>query len=309
MEITLYSGWLIIILALLLILMIKPLQLKKTVYPIYFILLIITFFSYIYSIMGNKVLIFDFLGSLWIYTAFSLVLMHSSLNLGNKKTSIFFIIALAFGLGSELIGVKYGWIFGHYFYNPVLIPFIFGLVPVMTVVSWITIIYISYSFANMILKGFGSPKPNIKQNKLFYVILLILLSSISGFVAANLDMLIDPVVVTTQGWFWIGGGPYFGVPIGNFVGWFLVVFLATLVFRIYELFKKEKDGSLPKKSLLVTSSIIGIYLMFFLIYAFSAFLLGKPDYILIGTTTMVPFILITTLITVIDFLSKGNNHD
>ena len=166
MEITLYSGWLIIILALLLILLIKPLQLKKTVYPIYFILLIITFFCYIYSIMGTKVLIFDFLGSLWIYTAFSLVLMHSSLNLGNKKTSIFFIIALAFGLGSELIGVKYGWIFGHYFYNPVLIPFIFGLVPVMTVVSWVTIIYISYSFANMILKGFGSPKPNIKQNKL-----------------------------------------------------------------------------------------------------------------------------------------------
>ena len=259
--------------------------------------------------MGNKVLIFDFLGSLWIYTAFSLVLMHSSLNLGNKKTLIFFIIALTFGLGSELIGVRYGWIFGHYFYNPVLIPFIFGLVPVMTVVSWVTIIYISYSFANMILKGFGSPKPNIKQNKLFYVILLILLSSISGFVAANLDMLIDPVVVTTQGWFWIGGGPYFGVPIGNFVGWFLVAFLATLVFRLYELFKKEKDGSLPKKSLMITSSIIGIYLMFFFIYAFSALLLGKPVYILIGTTTMVPFILITTLITVIDFLSKGNNHD
>jgi uncharacterized membrane protein len=308
MEITFYLEWLIVLFAIVIISIAKPLQLKKTVYPIYYGFFIITFFSYLYSLMGTHVAIFDLLGSLWTFTAFGLVLIHSSLSLGNKKTTIFFITALAFGLFSELILVKYGWLVGHYYYNPILKPFILGLVPVMTVVSWGTIIYISYTFANLILKGFGSQKPNIKQNKVFYVILMVLISSISGLIAANLDMLIDPVVVSTHGWFWIDGGPYYGVPIGNFVGWFLVAFSATFVFRLYESFKKERDGSLPKESLLITSSIIILYLMYFFIYGLTAFLMGNQQFILIGATTMGPFILITTLITAINILSKDNKN-
>jgi uncharacterized membrane protein len=308
MEITFYS-WLIVIVAILLIFLAKPFQLKKTIFPIYLVFLIITFFSYLYSIIGTHVAIFDLLGSLWTFTAFGLVLIHSSLSLGNKKTGIFFITAFAFALGSELIGVKYGWIFGHYYYNPINSPFIFGLVPIINVISWLPIIYISYTFANLILEGFGSQKPYIKQSKMLYVILIILLSSIGGLVAVNLDMLLDPVVVSTQGWFWIGGGPFFGVPISNFVGWFFVAFSAIFIFRLYESFKKERDGSLPEKSLLITSSITILYSMYFFIYGFIAFLMGNQALILIGVTTMGPFILITTLITAIDFISKGNNHD
>ena len=43
-------------------------------------------------------------------------------SVGHEKTTVFFIIALAFGLVPEIIGVKYGWIFGHYYYNPALTP-------------------------------------------------------------------------------------------------------------------------------------------------------------------------------------------
>jgi uncharacterized membrane protein len=307
MDITFYLSWLIVVIAIILIFIRKPLQLKRTIYPIYFAFLIVTFLCYLYSLLGTNILIFQLLGSLWTYTAFATVIIHSSLSLGNKKTTILFAIALVFGLFSELILVKYGWLVGHYYYNPTLRPFVLGLVPVMTVVSWATIIYVSYTFANMILKGFGSPKPNIKQNKLYMILLLILLSAISGLVAANLDMLLDPVVVSTHGWIWVNGGPYFGVPLGNFVGWFIVTFIATLVYRLYELFKKEKDGSLPKSSLFTTSSIIILYLMYFFIYGLTAFLMGNQVYILIGATTMGPFILVTTLITSIKFLSKNNS--
>ncbi len=306
MDIIFYLNWLILLIAIILIFVRKPLQIKKTVYPIYFAFLIITFLCYLYSLIGTNIVLFELLGSLWTYTAFAVVLLHSSIFLGKKKSVIFFIIALAFGLISELILVKYGWLVGHYYYNPTLRPFVFGLVPIMTVVSWATIIYISYTFANMILKGFGSQKPNINQNKLYMIILLILLSAISGLVAANLDMLLDPVVVLTNGWIWVNGGPYFGVPIGNFVGWFIVAFAATLIYRFYELFKKDKNGSLPKKSLFTTSSIIILYFMYFCIYGVTAFLMGKQVYILIGATTMGPFILITTLIISIKFLAKNN---
>jgi uncharacterized membrane protein len=305
MDIVFYLSWLIVVLAVALIIMLKPLQLKKTVYPIYFLFLLLVFFCYLYTLAGSKFVIINFIGTLLPFITLSLVIIHSSLTLGKKKTSIFFISAFIFALISESIGVKYGLIFGHYYYNPLLAPFFFGLVPIMIVVSWLPFIYISYTFANMILKGFGSQKPNIKQNKLFMIVLLFLLSAISGLVAVNLDMLLDPVVVSTQGWFWIGGGPYFGVPISNFVGWFLVTFVFTFIFRLYESFKKVNDRSLPKVSLFMSSSIIILYLIYFIIYGFIAFLMGNQVYILIGATTMGPFIIITTLITVIDFLGKN----
>jgi uncharacterized membrane protein len=304
MDAIFYLNWLIVVVSIILILFRKPSEIKRIIYPIYFAFLIITFLSYLSVLLGINIGIFEVLGSLWTYTAFAIVILHSSLFLGRKKSLIFFIIALFFGLFSELALIKYGWV-GAYYYNPVLSPFIFGVVPVMTVVSWATIIYISYTFANMILEGFGSAKPNIKQNKLFMIIILILLSAISGLVAANLDMLLDPVVVATHGWIWVNGGPYFGVPLGNFVGWFVITFVATLVYRLYELFQKATDGSLPKKSFFTISSIIILYLMYFVIYGLSAFRMGNQVYILIGATTMGPFILITTLFTVLNFFGKN----
>jgi putative membrane protein len=302
MELTLYIGWLIVILALILILLTRKGPLKKKVLSSYFILLIITFLSYLYSILGTKVLLLDFIGSLWAYTAFAFVLIHSSLLLGKKKTAILFILALLFGSVSEIVGVKFGWIFGNYYYNPALSPLILGLVPLMTIVSWAIIIYISYSITNIIvLRGLNNKKPNINRDRMVFVILtIILLSAIDGLIATGLDMILDPVNVFIGGWYWIGGGPYFGIPISNFVGWFFVTFSATIIFRFYESFKQRELTT--EKSFIINTAPIILYLMYFLIYGLASILIGKPSYLLIGTMTMVPFILIATLIVLINFL-------
>ena len=304
---SLLSGLLIVI-AIALIIKENPLQLKKTFLPLYFVMLLMTFLGYLYSIFYPKILILSILGFLWVYIAFAFVLIHSSLSLGKKKTAIFFVITFIFGLISELVGVKFGWIFGNYYYNLVLTPFnLFGLVPLVTPISWAIIIYMSYTITNIILFGFGSKKPNIEWNRPVYTILLIvLLSCIDGLIATNMDMMIDPVSVSRTGWFWIGGGPYFGIPISNFIGWFLVAFSATIIFRSYESFKKKYESS--HSSIFVSSSMICLFLMFFVIYALQAFVSGNPVYILIGTTTMGPFILITILVTLITFL-KGDKHE
>lgn len=298
-------GGLLIVIAIALIIKENPSQLKKTFLPLYFALLIITFLGYLYSILYPKILILSVLGFLWVYIAFAFVLIHSSLSLGKKKTTIFFIITFLLGLLSELIGVKFGWIFGNYYYNLVLTPFnLFGLVPLATPISWAIIIYMSYTITNIILFGFGSKKPDIKWNRPVYTLLLIvLLSCIDGLIATNMDMMIDPVSVSGAGWFWIGGGPYFGIPISNFIGWFLVAFSATIIFRSYESFKQKYESS--DSSIFISSSMICLFLMYFVIYALQAFVSGNPIYILIGTTTMGPFILITILVTLIKFL-KGD---
>ncbi|ADZ09135.1 protein of unknown function DUF422 [Methanobacterium lacus] len=302
MDILLYLNWFIVLVSIILIFLFKPTKLKKTVYPMYFAFFVVTFFCYLFTLMGSKVLIINMLGALWTYTAFGLVLIHSSLSLGNRKTIVFFIIALIIGLVSELLAVKYGYL-GRYYYNPELRPFFFGMVPIMSVFSWATIIYLSYTISNLMLKA-GIKKPDLKGNKLHWLILIILLSSISGFVATSIDMILDPVVVAGQGWIWIDGGPYYGIPINNFVGWFFVTFIATFLFRLYESVKPKNDGSLTKGSFFTTLSMILLFVMYFFIYAVSAFKMGSPEYILIGVTTMGPLILITLLITVLKFSGK-----
>lgn len=63
-------------------------------------------------------------GSLFLYAAFALVVLHCSSVLGVKKTVVFFAIAWSFGLVSETLGVARG-LFGPYYYN--LPKFFLGL--------------------------------------------------------------------------------------------------------------------------------------------------------------------------------------
>ena len=48
------------------------------------------------------------------------------------------------------------------------------------------------------------------------------------------DLCIDPASSTISGaWIWRDGGGYFGVPLVNFLGWYLCVFTIYLVFALY----------------------------------------------------------------------------
>jgi hypothetical protein len=48
------------------------------------------------------------------------------------------------------------------------------------------------------------------------------------------DVCQDPVWSTVlHAWVWLGGGPYFGVPLINFFGWFLTVYLIFQLFALH----------------------------------------------------------------------------
>jgi putative membrane protein len=200
--------------------------------------------------------------------------------------------------------VKYGWIFGQYHYNA---PFFFGLVPFTIPFLWAVVIYTSYTITNLFLFGFGGEKPKRKDNLWYFVGLLVLISSISGLIAVNLDMMVEPITASSPvpDWVWLLGGPYFGVPISNFIGWFSVTLVAIFIFRFYEAFSSSSEdfGTL---NIPLNLYILIVYLFYFLNNAFKAFTLGKTEYILIGVTTMTPFILIGLLALVVNW--KGCNN-
>ena len=52
---------------------------------------------------------------------------------------------------------------------------------------------------------------------------------LTSIIAVVLDLFIDPVAVAAGYWVWfVEGTVYFGIPLLNFVGWFVLMFLAPL---------------------------------------------------------------------------------
>jgi putative membrane protein len=57
---------------------------------------------------------------------------------------------------------------------------------------------------------------------------------IGAFIMVLWDMTLDPAASTIGNWWiWHQGGGFFGVPLQNFLGWFLTVFVFMQVFALY----------------------------------------------------------------------------
>ena len=296
-------GFLIILVAILIIILSKPLNLNKNFYlKASFALVLVTSVSNILSIF-TSMWILGVAGSLSIYSIFAFVLLHSSKVLGNKKSAIFLIMAFLIGLIFEIEGLIYGEIGGgHYFYTTS--TFFFG-VPFSIPFEWAIIIYICYTLVNLFLFGFNGEKPKKNDNLWYFLGLTTLLSVISGLMAVNLDMILDPVSVAPQvaTWIWIGGGPYFGIPVGNFIGWLLVAGIAVFIFRCYEAIVSKSNIQTEINTFSYLSIII-LYMVYFFTYAAYALKLGKIEYVLIGATTMWPFILIGMLALILNMKKR-----
>ena len=75
---------------------------------------------------------------------------------------------------------------------------------------------------------------------------------IAAFIMVMWDLTVDPISSTLQGlWVWTTPGAYFGVPISNFFGWFLVVYLFFQIFALYisryDTIKFQKASEIFKK--------------------------------------------------------------
>lgn len=62
------------------------------------------------------------------------------------------------------------------------------------------------------------------------------------------DLSSDPVWSTiVHAWIWLDGGPWFGVPLSNFAGWYLTAFLYYVCFALYLRGRKAQPGAWPAR--------------------------------------------------------------
>jgi putative membrane protein len=122
-------------------------------------------------------------------------------------------VAALLGFCSEIHGVKYGVIFSPYNYTEVLQPQLFG-VPLVMFSAWLVLL----AYTRQMTMPLRLPR-------------WLNLVTTSAWMTA-IDLVIDPLAAHQLGyWRWARAGAYYGIPLQNFVGWFVVSLLIFALVR------------------------------------------------------------------------------
>jgi uncharacterized membrane protein len=137
---------------------------------------------------------------------------------------VFYVVTLVVSFTLENVGVLTGFPFGSYYYSDALGPKL-GEVPILIGFSYVGAAYASWVMALILLRVWRSP---LQGATVFFV------PFFAAIFMVMWDLTFDPANSTIQQWWiWGDGGAYFGVPISNFAGWYLTVFVFMLIFALY----------------------------------------------------------------------------
>lgn len=149
------------------------------------------------------------------------VCTHGWYRYGLYKMVLFFCITLAVAWSLESISIATGFPFGRFSYTDKLGEKI-GDVPIMIFPAYFFNGYLAWTMSQIFWAN-GRTAATRKQ--------LVLVPLTGAFLMVAWNACFDPIMSTLKGyWIWEGGGLYFGVPLTNFAGWFLTVYLIFQIF-------------------------------------------------------------------------------
>lgn len=140
--------------------------------------------------------------------------------------------------GVEAISVATGYPFGSYYYTDTLGPLVLG-VPFTIAIAWVGVILNSLLLSNQKSKHKRALE--------------------TGAWVVVLDLILDPVSEKLLFWEWQGAGAYFGIPISNFITWFILSALLTYIFPLYKINKStHRKGTLVFQLMLFFFGMLGL---------------------------------------------------
>ncbi|HXM68371.1 MAG TPA: carotenoid biosynthesis protein [Candidatus Acidoferrum sp.] len=175
--------------------------------------------------------------ALHVFPPIVFALIHGTLIYRIRSILIFFAICFIVGNIFENLGVRAGFPFGRYYFTDVMGPKL-SVVPIMLGLAYLGMAYLSWTLARLILG-------NLQSLERFRIVTLPVVAS---FVMVAWDLSMDPVWSTIlHAWVWVRGGAYFGVPVSNFIGWFLTVYVIFQLFSFYLLRRSAAVNRLPAR--------------------------------------------------------------
>jgi len=208
-------------------------------------LLIIFFFIFIiFTAFNNSITIVNEFDPI-ILAIFIFVIagFHGIERYGLKNMAIFFMTTWIVSNFFEALSIQTGFPFSFYHYVNLPGPRIFD-VSVIIMFAYFGMGYASWTLSHVLA---GQYSKRLEGKQIFIV------PFVGVFIMVMWDLIMDPSFSTLQSiWVWQSPGPYFGVPIMNFVGWFLVVFI---FFQIFALYISKYDKNSHDKSIIFSSKL------------------------------------------------------
>jgi uncharacterized membrane protein len=137
---------------------------------------------------------------------------------------IFTALCLVVGNLLENMSIVTGFPFGRYHFTDVMGPKLF-YVPLLLGLAYVGMGYLSWTLARLILGGVHEPLIGSR---------ILTRPLVAAFLMVAWDLSTDPIWSNlARGWVWHDGGPYFGVPLSSFLGWYLTVYLIYQGFALY----------------------------------------------------------------------------
>ncbi|MFZ2445808.1 MAG: carotenoid biosynthesis protein [Syntrophobacteraceae bacterium] len=166
----------------------------------------------------------------YVFAFLAVYIVAGCKHIGWKKTLAYIPVGYALAWTSEYCSINFGFPYGDYYYIPATVDrelWVLG-VPFMDSLSYVFLSYCSYSLALFLMSPvtYSSPKlhvwetPELRRSWRTLVL--------GAFLFMMLDVIIDPVAFLGDRWFlgkiygYRHEGFYFGIPMSNFGGWFLV---------------------------------------------------------------------------------------
>ncbi|WP_113926850.1 carotenoid biosynthesis protein [Bacillus sp. P14.5] len=186
------------------------------------------------------------IGSLYFLSAYGRIT-------GAAFTGIIFIISML----AEGLGVHFGFLFGSYNYTSDFGWQLFG-VPIAIGFAWLLVISTSHVIAVQLTGTF------YKKNRFVHSIFYILTGAVF---TVGMDLIIDPVAFhVKQYWIWDDGlSFYYGVPLQNFSGWFLLALffhlIIYIVLRLQNKWPEEMSGYRSRRIVLLYVLVSGMFML------------------------------------------------
>jgi uncharacterized membrane protein len=176
----------------------------------------------------------------YVFIFFAIYLAIAITSIGLKRTVVFTVLAYVIALACEYnsshgdSGIPFG--VYRYIQNTRGRELWIAGVPFMDSLSFAFLSFISYRLAILLLSPLSVSRNDVVVSGQGRKPNILSIAALAGFLMMYLDIVIDPVTLQGKRWFlgeiyyYPEGGPYFGVTVANFAGWFAVCVIIVLCF-------------------------------------------------------------------------------
>ncbi len=191
------------------------------------------------------------------------MLAYGFWQLGWKRTMLFFVCAIGISAAAELTGTATGWPFGGYEYQELLGYKLLGRVPYSIPLSWFYMGFASFLLADTIVAARGL------RNRTLLAILF------GSYLLTAWDLVLDPSMAApslqyVHFWVWHETGPYYGMPLRNFLGWYVTGLLFIAAGRFAWGTADAAQPRLQGRMLAIPFAVYAINVVWSMILAISA---------------------------------------